>query len=271
LTAGVVVVIGVGGMGEVIARRQGTGRKVLLADFSDMARESVASNLSGDGHDVWTQFVDVGSPSSVAALAQAAAMAGPVTEVIHTAGLSPVQASRDDILRVDLCGVASVLEEFGKIIAANGAGVVISSMSGHMVPELPPDQQKHLATAPVDRLLELPAVQEVTHPGLAYALAKQANRFRVKAESVNWGKRGARLNSISPGIISTPMGRQELDSDHGKHMREWIELSGTHRIGTPGDIAHAVAFLLGPESSFITGTDLLVDGGVVAALASGAS
>lgn len=271
MTQGVVVVVGVGGMGEVIARRQGTGRKLLVADFNEKTLAALASSLSVDGYDVSTQHVDVGAPESVAALAQTADAAGPVIEVVHTAGLSPVQASRDDILRVDLCGVALVLEAFGKIIAANGAGVVISSMSGHMFPEVPPDQQKEFAVGPIDRLLTLPAVREVTHPGLAYALAKQANRFRVKAESIRWGERGARLNSVSPGIISTPQGRLELDSNHGKHMRAWIDISGTHRIGTPSDIAHAVAFLLSREASFITGADLLVDGGVVAALAAGSS
>ncbi|HEY7053575.1 MAG TPA: SDR family oxidoreductase [Mycobacterium sp.] len=267
----VVVVIGVGGMGEAIARRQGTGCKLLLADFNTSAMESVASHLRGNGYDVATQRVDVGAEESVAALARSAAAAGAVTEVVHTAGLSPTQASAEEIMRVDLFGVAAVLDAFADVIAPGAAGVVIASMSGHMIPALPPDQQKDLATAPVDKLLTLPAVREATHPGLAYALAKQANMLRVKAESIRWGRRGARLNSVSPGIISTPMGRQELDSDHGNHMRAWVDMSGTHRVGTPGDIAHAVAFLLGPESSFITGTDLLVDGGVVAALAAGAS
>jgi NAD(P)-dependent dehydrogenase (short-subunit alcohol dehydrogenase family) len=270
MTEQVVVVIGVGGMGEAIARRQGSGRKLLLADFDKAALNAVASSLDGDGYAVGTHHVDVGAAESVGALADAAASVGPVTQLVHTAGLSPVQASAEAILRVDLYGVAAVLEAFGGIIAPAGAGVVIASMSGHMIPDVPPDQQKELATAPVNQLLALPAVQALTHPDLAYALAKQANRFRVRAESITWGKRGARLNSISPGIISTRQGRLELDSVHGEHMRAWIDASGTARIGTPIDIANAVAFLLGPESTFITGTDVLVDGGVVAAIRAGA-
>ena len=266
MTASVVVVIGVGGMGEAIARRQGPGRKVILADFNEQTLESLTSRLVTDGYDVAAHRVDVGSAESVQALAQVAASAGPVTQLAHTAGLSPVQATAEAILRVDLYGVALVLDTFADVIAPNGAGVVIASMSGHMIPDVPPDQQKELATLPADQLLALPAVQALTHPGLAYALAKQANRFRVRAESIKWGERGARLNSVSPGIISTPQGRLELESEHGEHMRGWIDASGTHRVGTPSDIAHAVAFLLGPESSFITGTDLLVDGGVVASL-----
>src|SRR5581483_2711841 len=248
----------------------GSGRKLIVADFNEETLEALASRLKSDGYDVAAHRVDVSSPESVAGLAQAASSAGPVTEVVHTAGLSPVQASAEEIMRVDLYGVALILETFCDVVAPNGAGVVISSMSGHMIPEPPSDQQKDLATAPVDQLLKLPFVQEMTHPGLAYALAKYANRLRVNAESVRWGKRGARLNSISPGVISTPMGQEELSSENGQVMRTMIDASGTGRVGTPFDIANAVAFLLSSEASFITGTDLLVDGGVVGALKTGA-
>jgi NAD(P)-dependent dehydrogenase (short-subunit alcohol dehydrogenase family) len=272
MTEQVVVVIGVGGMGEAIARRQGPGRKLLVADFNEETLESLASSLKSDGYDVSAHHVDVGSPESVHALAQAAVSAGAVTQLVHTAGLSPTQASAEAILRVDLFGVAAVLEAFGEVIAPDGAGVVIASMAGHMMGDLSPDQQKDLATASLDRLLALPYLQpdHVSEPGHAYAVAKYANRLRVMAESVRWGKRGARLNSISPGVIATPMGREELGGDSGQVMRAMVDASGTARLGTPFDIANAVAFLLGPESTFITGTDVLVDGGVVAAIRAGA-
>ena len=272
MTEQVVVVIGVGGMGEAIARRQGPGRKLLVADFNEETLESLASSLKSDGYDVSAQHVDVGSPESVHALAQAAVSAGAVTQLVHTAGLSPTQASAEAILRVDLFGVAAVLEVFGEVIAADGAGVVIASMAGHMMGDLSPDQQKDLATASLDRLLALPYLQpdHVSEPGHAYAVAKYANRLRVMAESVRWGKCGARLNSISPRVIATPMGREELGGDSGQVMRAMVDASGTARLGTPFDIANAVAFLLGPESTFITGTDILVDGGVVAAIRAGA-
>ncbi len=272
MTEQVVVVIGVGGMGEAIARRQGPGRKLLVADFNEETLESLASSLKSDGYDVSAHHVDVGSPESVHALAQAAVSAGAVTQFVHTAGLSPTQASAEAILRVDLFGVAAVLEAFGEVIAPDGAGVVIASMAGHMMGDLSPDQQKDLATASLDRLLALPCLQpdHVSEPGHAYAVAKYANRLRVMAESVRWGKRGARLNSISPGVIATPMGREELGGDSGQVMRAMVDASGTARLGTPFDIANAVAFLLGPESTFITGTDVLVDGGVVAAIRAGA-
>ena len=232
----------------------------------------MASSLKSDGYDVSAHRVDVGSPESVHALAQAAVSAGAVTQFVHTAGLSPTQASAEAILRVDLFGVAAVLEAFGEVIAPDGAGVVIASMAGHMMGDLSPDQQKDLATASLDRLPALAYLQpdHVSEPGHAYAVAKYANRLRVMAESVRWGKRGARLNSISPGVIATPMGREELGGDSGQVMRAMVDASGTARLGTPFDIANAVAFLLGPESTFITGTDVLVDGGVVAAIRAGA-
>lgn len=272
MTEQVVVVVGVGGMGELIAERQGAGKRLLLADFSEASLARVAERLTGNGFDVRTQPVDVSDADSVAALAAAAAEAGEVVQLVHTAGLSPAQASTAAVLRVDLAGVALALEEFGKIIAHGGAGVVIASMAGHFAAGRFPAELEHaLITTPARELLSLPIAQPGALPdaGAAYSLAKRANQLRVAAASLAWGERGARVNSISPGVISTPMGQQELASESGAGMRAMIQASGTGRIGTPSDIAAAAAFLLGPESSFITGTDLLVDGGVVAAVRNG--
>ncbi|AWB96687.1 short-chain dehydrogenase [Agromyces badenianii] len=265
----VLVVIGVGGMGEAIARRQATGRTVVLADFSEQALERVGGALRGDGFEVVTRTVDVSSRASVAELADAAAALGRVTQVVHTAGLSPVQAPRDAILAVDLLGTALVLDEFERVIAPGGAGLVIASMAGHFMPPLPPEVAHALATTPSDELLSLPVFASITEAAAAYPFAKHANHLRVRAASSAWGARGARVNSISPGVISTPMGQQELAGESGGQMRAMIAASGTGRVGTPYDIADAAAFLLGPDASFITGTDLLVDGGVVAAVSTG--
>ena len=261
----VVVVVGVGGMGLAIARRTGSGRKVLLADFSEPTLGSAADVLRGEGHEVTTHPVDVSDAASVAALAEAADGLGRVTHVVHTAGLSPVQAPVDAVLRVDLLGVALSLDAFGAVVAAGGAGVVIASMAGHMM-TLPPEQEKALRTTATDELLALPFVADVTEPGMAYVLAKRGNTLRVEAAAAAWGARGARINSISPGVISTAMGQQELSGESGEGMRGMVAMSGTGRLGTPDDIAAAATFLLGPDASFITGTDLLVDGGVVAAV-----
>ncbi|MEU5755066.1 SDR family oxidoreductase [Streptomyces sp. NPDC047829] len=270
MNASVVVVIGVGGMGQAIASRQGAGRRLLLADFDHRTLSSVAERMRGQGHDVVTQTVDVSSRPSVTALAETAAGIGPVTQVAHTAGLSPVQASPAAVLRVDLLGTALVLEEFGRVIAPGGSGVVVSSMAGHMLPApLSAEQEQALAHTPADELLKLPFIASEFPGPVAYGLAKYGNRLRVQAAGSSWGERGARINTISPGVIATPMGQQELDGSSGESMRAMIAASGTGRLGTPDDIAGAAAFLLGPDASFITGTDLLVDGGAVAAVRAG--
>lgn len=267
----VLVVIGVGGMGQAIATRLGAGRRVLLADFNQATLDAAATQLTGLGYDVTAQRVDVGDRASVISLADAAAALGRVTHVAHTAGLSPVQAPADAILRVDLLGVAIVLEELPRVVAPGGAGVVIASMAGHMaIGQLPAELETALATVPADALLGLPVWQapDFADPGAAYSIAKRANVLRVQAAAAAWGTAGARVNSISPGVIATPMGQQELAGSSGEQMRQMIGMSAAGRVGTPDDIARAAEFLLDPQSSFVTGTDLLVDGGVVAALRS---
>lgn len=265
---GVVVITGTGGMGRAIAHRLAPGRHLVLADVSAEALTEVAAALEGIGHVVTTQHTDVSDGASVAELARVAADLGPVVAVIHTAGVSPLHASTDAIIAVDLVGTAHVLEAFGGVIARGGAGVVIASMAGHMGPPIEADVQLALATAPVDELASLPALEAIRagDPGLAYTFAKRGNHLRVRAQSVAWGERGARLNSISPGVIATPMGLAELAGGSGAFMQAMIDGSGTGRVGTPDDIAAATEYLVGPGSAFITGTDLLVDGGVVGAL-----
>lgn len=267
----VLVVVGVGGMGEAIARRLGPGRTVLLADFAEPLLERVAGALRRDGYDVRTKRVDVGDRQSVRALATAAAGLGPVMHLAHTAGLSPVQAPKDAVLRVDLAGVAYSIDAFAEVVSPGGAGVVIASNAGQQAADaLPAEVQHALASTPTEALLDLPFLASLPNAGAAYSVAKRANQLRMHAASVAWGTRGARINTISPGIISTPMGQAELAGQHGDIMRSMIAASGTGRIGTPNDIAAAAAFLLGPDATFVTGTDLLVDGGVTAAVRAGA-
>ena len=258
-------------MGLAIARRLGSGSAVLLADFNAMALEAAADTLRGEGQNVTTQIVDVSSRASVVELGRAAAALGSVARVAHTAGLSPAQAPVEAILHVDLLGVALVLEVFADVIAPGGSGVVISSMAGHLAAPIPADQESLLALTPADDLLALPFAtpDNFANSGHAYGFAKRANQLRVQAESVAWGDRGARINSISPGIISTPMGQTELDSPAGAAMRAMTAGSALKRLGTPDDIAATVDFLLGPTATFITGTDILVDGGVISAMRNG--
>jgi NAD(P)-dependent dehydrogenase (short-subunit alcohol dehydrogenase family) len=267
----VVVVIGVGGMGEVMARRQGTGRLVLLADFNEATLDRAGRSMAGDGYDVMPHQVDVTSRESMRALAKVAGEAGQVVEIIHTAGLHATQAPVGPIMEVDLFGVAIMLEEMVEVIAGGGAGVVIASMAANVAVSLTPEQEAALRTAPIDELRTLPFIQPDAIPDsvTGYGIAKRANQLRVQAASTAWGKRGARINSVSPGIISTAQGRRELTGELADGIQALVDASATGRVGTPEDVTNAVAFLLGPQSSFITGTDLLVDGGVVAALRSG--
>jgi NAD(P)-dependent dehydrogenase (short-subunit alcohol dehydrogenase family) len=261
----VTVVTGAGGMGSAIARRIGTGSTVVLADFDERLLEDEVRSMAGCGYDVVGHVVDVSHEQSVEALATDAAARGHVTAVVHTAGLSPVQAPVDAIMRVDLLGTALMLDAFGAVIGQGGAGVFISSMAGTMA-SLDPGLELRLATTPTSQLLELAelAPGAVADPASAYVLAKRANQVRVQAASAAWGRRGARVNTISPGVISTPMGASELEGPSGEVMQAMIANSATGRIGTPEDIAGVVDFLLSRQAGYITGTDLLVDGGVVA-------
>jgi NAD(P)-dependent dehydrogenase (short-subunit alcohol dehydrogenase family) len=262
----VVVVIGAGLIGQAIARRVSAGKRVVLADLRQENADAAAKVLSDAGFEVSTASVDVSSRESVHALVQTATALGDVWGVIHAAGVSPTQAAPATILAVDLYGTALVLEEFGNVIAAGGSGVVIASQSGHRLPALTAEQNMALATTPADELLSLPMLQpdQVTDPLNAYQIAKRANSLRVMAEAVRWGKRGARVNTISPGIIFTPLARDELGGRRGDGYRRMINLSPAGRGGTPDEVGTVGALLMGPDGAFITGSDFLMDGGVTA-------
>jgi NAD(P)-dependent dehydrogenase (short-subunit alcohol dehydrogenase family) len=222
--------------------------------------------LRDAGFDVSTQTVDVSARESVHSLVGSATTFGDVTGLIHAAGVSPSQASPATILAVDLYGTALVLEEVGNVIARGGAGVVIASQSGHRLGALSAEQNAALATTPADELLKLPMLQpdQVTDSLHAYQLAKRGNSLRVMAEAVRWGKRGARINTISPGIIFTPLARDELTGPRGEGYRRMIDLCPAGRGGTPDEVGIVGALLMGTDGAFITGSDFLMDGGVTA-------
>ena len=263
----VIVVIGAGSIGQAIARRVSAGKHVLLADLRPENAGAAAKVLSDAGFEVSTATINVSSRESVHALVETATALGAVTGVIHAAGVSPTQASPATILKVDLYGTALVLEEFGNVIAPGGAGVVIASQSGHRLPALTPEQDNALATTPADELLALPMLQpdQVKDPLHAYQISKRGNSLRVMAEAVRWGKRGARVNTISPGIIVTPLARDELSGPRGGGYRRMIGMSAAGRAGTPDEVGSVGALLMGPDGAFITGSDFLMDGGVTAA------
>ncbi len=265
----VIVVIGSGGIGVAIARRQGFGKTVLLADFNEKALGAAADGMKAASYAVETQVVDVSSRASVRALADRAAALGNVMQVVNTAGLSPNMAPPQKVLEVDLYGSAVVFEEFERVIAPGGAGLVISSMAGHMMPPLSADREHALAFAPADELLALPFLKEIPNSLVGYMVAKRANHLRVQAAAMTWGARGARVNSISPGIVATPLAQHELNSEIGDGYRAMIAAAPSRRMAPPEEIAVAAAYLLGPDAGFITGSDLLIDGGVIAAMRAG--
>jgi NAD(P)-dependent dehydrogenase (short-subunit alcohol dehydrogenase family) len=263
----VVVVIGPGQIGQAIARRVGFGKHVLLADKREENAKAAAEVLGNAGYDVTVATVDVSSRGDVQSLVEAAKCLGQITGLVHAAGVSPSQASVGTILKVDLYGTALVLEEFGNVIGRGGSGVVIASQSGHRLRPLSVEQDKALATTPVQELLNLPFLQpdrmgDTLH---AYQISKRGNSLRVMAEAVRWGKRGARINTISPGIIMTPLAKDELTGPRGEGYRRMITVSSAGRAGTPDEVASVAALLMGPDGGFITGSDFLIDGGVTAA------
>ena len=272
MTDTVAVLIGTGSIGVAVARRAAIGHTLLLADYNQTQLATVADQLQGEGYDVETRVVDVSDRASVAALAEAAAALGDVVRVIHAAGVSPTQAPPERIVHVDLLGTAYVLDAFGSVIAEGGSGVVIASMAGHMGPGFLAELEDKLAHAPIEELLALPELADgaIQDSGPAYGIAKRANILRVQAAALPWGERGARINSLSPGIISTPLARDEMTGPNAAGYARMIEVSAARRMGTPADVAELAALLLDDRGSFITGADFLIDGGVIAAMRGGA-
>lgn len=266
----VIALLGAGAMGTAIARRIGANKLILLGDISEKNLEARKKELQTSGYLVETQVVNALDKASVHAFAQKAASLGKVMYYIHTAGASPNQASPEHIVALDLVSTAVAIDEFGAVIAEGGAGLVISSQTGHMMP-LPQEVERELATTPTEQLAELDFVKHEasSNPGIAYCAAKRCNHLRVRtAAATTWGDRRARINTISPGIIVTPLAYDEFAAA-GEGYQKMIDASPARRVGTVDEIAAAAAFLLSDEASFITGTDLLIDGGVIAAMNSG--
>jgi len=268
----VVVVVGAGFIGQAIARRVGAGKRLLLANVTRKSAVEAAEALANAGFDTSVAEVDISSRASVQALIAQAQALGEITGLVHAAGVSPSQAPIETILKVDLYGTALVLELFGDVIARGGSGVVISSQSGHRLPALTAEQDKALAMTPTEDLLKLPMLQsgQVADTLHAYQLSKRGNSLRVMAEAVRWGSRGARVNTISPGIVITPLARDELTGPRGAGYRRMIETCAVGRAGTPDEVGNVAALLMGPDGGFITGGDFLMDGGVTAAYRFGA-
>lgn len=262
----VMIVTGAGQISMAIARRVGAGMKIVMGDKNPKNAEAIASTMNAAGYDVEPVEMDLSDRASIQALVARACEIGPVTKLVNGAGVSPSQAPVEAILHVDLYGTAVLLEEVGRVIEPGGVGVTISSQSGHRMPALTPEQDELLACTPTEELLDLPMLQpDVIRDTLhAYQLAKRCNEKRVMAESVRWGERGARVNSISPGIIVTPLAIDEFNGPRGDFYKNMFAKCPAGRPGTADEVANVAELLMGEKGAFITGADFLVDGGATA-------
>ncbi len=266
----VVALLGAGSMGTAIVRRIAAGKKILLGDISEKALERVGEDFSRSGYDVETMAVNALHKDSIEAFARKAAELGPIMYFIDTAGASPNQASPEHIVDLDMVGTGYAVDAFGEVMAAGGAGLLISSQAAYMYP-IPNEVELQLVNTPTEGLKDVPFIQEVAmqNSGLAYMIAKRMNHLQAqRAAATTWRERRARINSISPGIIVTPLAYDEFNAN-GEGYQRMIDASATRRVASSDEIAEAAAFLLGEHAGFITGTDLLIDGGVIASIRTG--
>ncbi len=249
------VLVGAGSIGQAIIRRVSAGKHIVLADYSEENAKRAAKTLEDAGFECSTIQCDLGSKEDILKLVKFATSKGDVTNVVNAAGVSPSQAP---------VGTSVLLEEFGKVIAEGGSGAIISSQSGHRLPALSQEQNEALATTPVDKLLELPFLKEINDTLKAYQYSKRCNVLRVMFEATRWGRRGATINSISPGIIITPLANDELHGPRKEGYLKMIEGMPARRAGTPDEVGDMAEFLMSSRGRFISGADFLIDGGCTA-------
>lgn len=266
MTKDVVLLAGAGQIGLAIVRRIGSGKKIVVADYSMENAERTVKILTEAGFESVPFQADISSRDSVTSLLDFAASQGRIMHFVNAAGVSPSQAPIDRILKVDLYGTALLLEEVGKVIDEGGTGVTISSQSGHRMPALSAEEDRLLATTPVEELLGLDILQpeNIRDTLHAYQMAKRCNVKRVMAEAVKWGERNARINSISPGIIVTPLAIDEFNGPRGDFYKNMFAKCPAGRPGTADEVGALAEFIMSDRGSFITGSDFLMDGGATA-------
>ena len=262
----IIIWMGAGQIGLAIVRRIASGKKIVIGDRSLVNARAAADALNGSGFDAVALEADLSSRESILSLISEACKYGDIRYLVNSAGVSPSQASIETILKVDLYGTAVLLEEVGKVIVSGGSGVTVSSQSGYRMPALTPEADRLLATTPAEELLALEMlrpenIRDTLH---AYQMAKRCNVKRVMAEAVKWGARGARLNSLSPGIIVTPLAIDEFNGPRGGFYNNMFAKCPAGRPGTADEVAHVAELLLEDKGAFITGSDFLIDGGATA-------
>lgn len=260
----VVILLGAGSIGQAIARRVSAGKHLVLADYKLENAQTAAKILEDAGFECSTVQTDLSSRPSIMNMIAHAQTYGEITNLINAAGVSPSQAPVDVILKTDLYGTAVLMEEVGKVIATGGSGIIISSQSGHRLGALPQNQSDALAMTSTEELLSLPFLHEITDTLKAYQYSKRCNVLKVMYEATRWGKRSATINSISPGIIITPLANDELHGPRKEGYLKMIQASPAGRAGTPDEVGDLAEFLMSSRGRFITGSDFLIDGGTTA-------
>ncbi len=262
----VMILTGAGQIGMAIARRMGYGKKIVIGDKKPENAQAIAKIMNDAGFDVEAMEMDLSSRESIKNLIAEAQSYGEIAMLVNAAGVSPSQAPIEAILKVDLYGTAVLLEEVGKVIKEGGVGVTISSQSGHRMPALTPEEDEQLACTPTEELLNLDILQpeNIKDTLHAYQMAKRCNEKRVMAESVKWGEKGARINSISPGIIVTPLAIDEFNGPRGDFYKNMFAKCPAGRPGTADEVANVAELLMSDKGAFITGSDFLIDGGATA-------
>ena len=262
----VMILMGAGQIGMAIARRMGYGKNIVIGDKNVRNAQSISDSMNEAGFDTVAIEADLSSRSSILNMIDKALEYGEIKMLVNAAGVSPSQAPIEAILKIDLYGTAVLLEEVGKVIANGGVGVTISSQSGHRMEQLTAEEDELLATTPTEELLKLEMLQpeNIKDTLHAYQMAKRCNEKRVMAEAVKWSERGARLNSISPGIIVTPLAIDEFNGIRGDFYKNMFAKCPAHRPGTADEVANVAELLMSDKGAFITGTDILVDGGATA-------
>lgn len=262
----VIILTGAGQIGMAIVRRMGYGKKIVIGDKKPENAQAIAKIMNDAGFDVVAMEMDLSSRDSIKNLIVEAQKYGEISMMINAAGVSPSQAPIKSILEVDLYGTAVLLEEVGKVIKVGGVGVTISSQSGHRMPALSAEVDEQLATTPTEELLDLNILQpeNIRDTLHAYQLAKRCNVKRVMAQAIKWGERSARINSISPGIIVTPLAIDEFNGPRGDFYKNMFVKMPAGRPGTADEVANVAELLMSDKGAFITGADFLIDGGATA-------
>ncbi len=256
--SGLTVITGAAsGMGAEAARRFAAEGPLLLCDLTEVRLTASLAELPGAGHRIVAG--DLTSPAVIAAIVGEVAAAGGLARLVHAAGLSPTMADARRILDVNLCATVRLLDALEPHAGAGSAALLIASIAGHTAPQdRNDDLDEPLAADALDRL------SAGADPYAAYGYSKRGVMRLVEARAAAWGRRGARLLSLSPGLIDTPMNESEFHAN--PIIARMLAATPVPRMGRAGEIVDAIAYLCSPAASFVTGTDLRVDGGIIAVM-----